>query len=163
MSCRWALCWSPCLVSFGMCWPQRTLLTWSPWVCHWKSSEHAFSSGAIVRIGWVVWPFLRPLSQRRQQITHSSLNDVVIQGEDFSTVFPLERFLSPKLLRLTSLVFKFINSSRRLEVVSEGLAANFLMKTMQQQSRPEKLKFLLDAAGRTVPKLVWGFDLFIDR
>lgn len=39
---------------------------------------------------------------------------------------------------------------------------HLFMKTMQQQSYPENLKFLLDPLGRTVSLLVWNVDLFID-
>lgn len=81
----------------------------------------------------------------------------IVQGKDFSTVLPFERFCEALE---GNLVFKFINRSRQLEVDSEGLAA---MKTKQQQLYPEELKFLLDPAVRTVLKLVWDLDLFIDE
>lgn len=89
------------------------------------------------------------LSQHSQWIACSSLNAVVIQGEDFSMVLLLKRFLSfAKLLRVISLVFKFINGSRWLEVDCYFSYKDYAV------TYPEELEFLLDSVGRTIPKLV---------
>lgn len=77
-------------------------------------------------------------------------------------ILPLQKFSSStKLFRVTYFVIKFVNRLQRLEVDSEKLAAIFLMKTMQQQSY--SLEFFLDPSDRTISRLVWDTDLFIDR
>lgn len=66
--------------------------------------------------GITLWA-TQELPCRSQRIARSSLNGAVIQGEDVSTVLPLEKCSSiAKILRITALVIKFINRLRWLEV-----------------------------------------------
>ena len=103
------------------------------------------------------------LNQYSQKVARSSRNAGILHGEKSSTVLPWNRFSSfAKILRLTSLVLKFINRLRQLEVDSEKQAAILLIKMMQHQIYGEELAFLLDPLGKTVPRLVRDPDLFID-
>lgn len=67
-----------------------------------------------------------------------------------------------KLISVTSLVFKFVNRLKKREMDSDLQANCYLLKTMQKESFPVELDFLIDPGGTSKPKLVRNLNLFLD-
>ena len=80
-------------------------------------------------------------------------------------VIDIERFSSfSRLISVVSLVFKFVNKCRKLkerDPVED--AANFLMRTMQQDTFQAELDYLRNPSSGEPPSLVKKLNLFLDN
>lgn len=99
----------------------------------------------------------------REQV-HSSVNYIAESGAVATAVVQMGKFSSlNKLISVTSLVFKFVNRLKKREMDSDLQANCYLLKTMQKESFPVELDFLIDPGGTSKPKLVRNVTLMKSR
>lgn len=115
-----------------------------------------------------VHPVQWPVSELKCLSAH---NKTVVQATSITTapnssvepIVPFERFSKlADLLQLTSLVFKYVNKLRHLEVDNAMCARTHLFRVMQHQSYSREIDYLRDPANKEIPELVQRLNLFLD-
>ena len=114
----------------------------------------------------MTWPEqdLPCLDDQCQQIAHSSTNSTVIMNEGCTSVISMQRFSTfSRLLKVTSLVFRFIGLTRKREENYDKKAAIYLIKNSQQQVFTTELNYLRDPTEKLAPNRVQALDIFLDE
>ena len=96
-------------------------------------------------------------------MAHASMNCSLVSNQEYSSVIPIHRF-SPfsRLLRVTSLVYKFsvIKLGRVWDKNSK--AAIYWMKLLQRQEFPAEIEYLKEPMRNQEPMRVRALELFLD-
>ena len=115
--------------------------------------------------GILHWPVqdLPCLNEKCQRMAHTSVNCAVILDQESSSIVPFHRFSTfSRLLRVTTMVFRFIAIKLGLDWDHDSKAVIYLMKTLQAQDFLTETEYLKEPLGRSEPKRVRALDLFFD-
>lgn len=112
------------------------------------------------------WPELDLpcLSGMCQQLARTPANCSISRESGCASIVSFDRFSSfSRLLRVTSLVFKFLAIRLHRQWDCESKAATYLMRTMQQQGFPVELEYLRRPDRDHLPARVRDLNLYLDH
>ena len=115
------------------------------------------------REGLLQWPApeLLCLNKRCRQMARASMNCSLVLNQECPSVIPIHRFSTfSRLLRVTSLVYKFL--AIKLERVwdNNSKAAIYWMRLLQRQESPAEIEYLKEPMRNQ--NRVRALDLFLD-
>ena len=116
------------------------------------------------------WPKaeLKCLSETSKSKTQNNLYATCVNNVQIinDPIFPIENYSClDKVMRITALVFKFINKMRKSKLNADEQAKTYWIKRMQSECFSTELSFLLNNPNdrNQVPCLVNQLNLFIDE
>lgn len=114
----------------------------------------------------VTWPVcgLDCLSTDNKEIVNSMVPHNMVSAHTENPIIHFKKFSKlTKLIRVISLIFKFVNRLKGVVADHTECAKQHLIKVMQKQSFEKEINYLLQPRKKEAPDLVKNLNLFLDK